>query len=504
MLDIEIDNTSLEKKFVDHLLISDNRRTVLSGRFGTGKSTFLTQIETQDQQSETRKFLFVRIYPVNYSIASNDDVFDLIKYDVIIELLNIFADKINLAPYTFPFLLTAQMFLQDKFSFKNLAASVSSVSTNTSEFAENLGPIGSFLKLGSKLNKPVISLIEEYKKFKKSVEENKVASQIEKFFETQELENSLYMMDEMSFVVKDLLTSCQNSVQDQTLTTVLVIDDMDRLDPEHTFRLFNIFSAHHDVKSDKNKFGFDKVLFVCDLDNVREIFHHRYGANVDFNGYVDKFYSLDPFYFDNRKYISEQISRIILSLPVNRNEDVESLKIGNRTTLRSVLHMTCIGLIKEKLLNLRMLIAYPPWSRTSGVIQLGKGYTNHEVRYDFTLFSYILLGFYGSWPELIRRLSILVKYDARDQLNVLNPKLDYAIFCQMVADMCFNFVIDYDARALSEQNGAKVIEAVDGSTKFEFIGDITEPKSVKYLIDFQPFSLILLAIRRSLDRDILN
>jgi hypothetical protein len=87
---------------------------------------------------------------------------------------------------------------------------------------------------------------------------------------------------------------------------ILIIDDLDRLDPEHVFRLFNVFASHFDnyeKDGKKNKFGFDKVLFVCDIKNIRNIFHHKYGSDVDFNGYIDKFYSSEIYHFDNRKAI---------------------------------------------------------------------------------------------------------------------------------------------------------------------------------------------------------
>ena len=79
------------------------------------------------------------------------------------------------------------------------------------------------------------------------------------------------------------------------VTTVLLIDDLDRLDPEHVFRLFNIFSAHYDDVTESNKFGFDKIIFVCDINNIQQMFNHRYGINVEFNGYIDKFYSSEIF-----------------------------------------------------------------------------------------------------------------------------------------------------------------------------------------------------------------
>ncbi len=48
---------------------------------------------------------------------------------------------------------------------------------------------------------------------------------------------------------------------------VRILDDLDRIDTEHIFRLLNVFVAQVDVVGkgeNDNKFGFDKVIFVCD------------------------------------------------------------------------------------------------------------------------------------------------------------------------------------------------------------------------------------------------
>ena len=53
----------------------------------------------------------------------------------------------------------------------------------------------------------------------------------------------------------------------------------------------------------ENKFGFHKIVLVCDIENIRNLFYSKYGANVDFSGYIDKFYSREIYYFDNKEAI---------------------------------------------------------------------------------------------------------------------------------------------------------------------------------------------------------
>ena len=80
---------------------------------------------------------------------------------------------------------------------------------------------------------------------------------------------------------------------------VLIIEDLDRIDPAHIFRILNVFSAHFDrhtpgvvefeTTCGGNKFCLDKIISVCDIDNIKNIYAHIYGEKTDFIGYISKF-----------------------------------------------------------------------------------------------------------------------------------------------------------------------------------------------------------------------
>ena len=71
------------KGFYNHLLA--NPRTILSSKFGDGKSYFLESFKKTDFVKE--QFVFLTIYPVNYQVASNEDIFNLIKRDILFQLM---------------------------------------------------------------------------------------------------------------------------------------------------------------------------------------------------------------------------------------------------------------------------------------------------------------------------------------------------------------------------------------------------------------------------------
>mgnify|MGYP003294660512 CR=1 FL=1 len=86
----------------------------------------------------------------------------------------------------------------------------------------------------------------------------------------------------------DIITHLINRIIDKIKATedskpiILVIDDLDRIDPEHIFRILNILSAHNNYCHTSNhKFGIDKTILVCDIINIRHIDKNKYG--MDFN-----------------------------------------------------------------------------------------------------------------------------------------------------------------------------------------------------------------------------
>src|SRR5690606_13843847 len=114
-----------------------------------------------------------------------------------------------------------------------------------------------------------------------------------------DVDGGIYEHDFYTELVKNMLKKYSETEEKEN---VLIIDDLDRMDPEHTFRILNVLSVNidpiHPVQN-YNKFGFDKIIVVCDNMNLRRIFEHKYGKGVDYNGYIDKYYSDAPFYFDN-------------------------------------------------------------------------------------------------------------------------------------------------------------------------------------------------------------
>ena len=76
-----IDVTPLIVQFDEHLKVND--RTILSARFGDGKSWFLDEFMV----SQRDDYEFIVLYPVNYQIAPNEAIMEYIKRDILFQLI---------------------------------------------------------------------------------------------------------------------------------------------------------------------------------------------------------------------------------------------------------------------------------------------------------------------------------------------------------------------------------------------------------------------------------
>jgi hypothetical protein len=280
--------TSVVKSFKDHINSHSNTRILFSGNFGAGKSTFLNHF-FEDHDSE---YVILKLFPINYSVASNEDVFELIKYDLFAELLSKHADKLNFSDNDFSPLLLAQSYISNDlkiypFIKALLKASVPKAETALSVVESAKGIYDNFKIYEKKIKSNEKDIIKDYIDW------------------CENRKGSIYEYDEITILITELISRVKLALDSKPV--VLIVDDLDRLDPEHVFRLFNIFSAHYDIQTNLNKFRLDKVIFVCDYSNIQNMYIHKYGAGVDFEGYINKFYSTHVFEFDNRKHLNEEL-----------------------------------------------------------------------------------------------------------------------------------------------------------------------------------------------------
>lgn len=286
--------------FSDYL--DRNCRCILSARFGDGKSFFLNEFK----KKTFNKYIFLTIYPVNYQVAENKDIFEYIKRDILLQIL--MTSAVDLSDEKYGFALRLWGFLNQ--NGKDLVSDIVELVTTS---LANI-PQTSMTTLRDNIVK-----FKAFSKEANKSESDNIESYLDEF--TQQ-KGGIYEFDPISQIIYQLIADIKTQSGKQV---VLVIEDMDRIDPAHIFRILNVFSAHWDIRDYSeqkltngdplNKYNFDKILLVCHFQNIKNIFHHFYGEQTDFTGYIHKFSSSAPYEYSLADVIEEWI---VDKIPFNK------------------------------------------------------------------------------------------------------------------------------------------------------------------------------------------
>lgn len=271
---ITLDSINISGKlnvFAQYLETTD--RIILSAKFGDGKTYLLNELRKDEAMQD--KYEFFTIYPVNYSVAKNEDVFEYIKRDIIVQL--------------------HKKKLFENIDLNTLFGSVFTLNDLTSvvPFLLSLVPLGELCNEG----------YSKFLEIKKKYDEKKHI--VDKYL--LQFANTAGCIHEEDGYTKLIKKAIKWISQDHSLNgkvkkakkPVLIIEDLDRLDPKHLFRILNVVSAHIDDSKQPNnvgnKFGFNNIVLVLDYDVTKHIFHHFYGEQACYEGYMSKFLSREPF-----------------------------------------------------------------------------------------------------------------------------------------------------------------------------------------------------------------
>ncbi len=325
----------------DHFLkIKNNKRIFFSGRFGTGKTYFLKDFFG----THVDAYEVFHLFPINYQINSNEDIIELLKYDILVELLkknNTLFQKNAVSGIKESSALFYSWF-RDKYSLNTILQSTISYAEAFSEVS-----VSSIALPLNKLGKPLKDLLEMDKEFQEFKKEYIAGDKgiMDKYVEAIKPKD-LSETDNLSALLSIKIKEHKGIKQ-----SILVLDDLDRIDPEHIFRILNIFSAHFDDEG--NKFGFDAVIIVGDIQNIKSIFHHKFGKDTDFVGYFDKFFTVEPYLLSNRRIIAERIPHLVKQIQ-HEEQQLEGA-IGESGYMKLLLADVLNRALELGKLNLRQL-----------------------------------------------------------------------------------------------------------------------------------------------------
>lgn len=106
-----------------------------------------------------------------------------------------------------------------------------------------------------------------------------------------------------------------------------------------------MLSAHIDDTTEpdivSNKFGFDNIVLVMDFEATKHIFHHFYGENANYEGYMSKFLARAPF-----RYSIKELARNQLVEKIGRELKIESTIYHMNAFMEVIARMSLRDLVK--------------------------------------------------------------------------------------------------------------------------------------------------------------
>lgn len=264
-------------------------RVIFSARFGDGKSYFLNEF-MKSYDEKKNDYYFITLHPVNYVVEENRDVIEYIKRDILFQLIK--DNRI----YDF------------KEGYDKIFDAVCNKESllKLGDFIASIIPIEG-LKDGYEALKDLASTIHE--KYKSQDVLHVVDDYLNGFYGKS---GSISECDAFTYLI-------QKSLEQMMAKSVLIIEDLDRIDPAHLFRIMNVLSSqvdnpYYSEVPHGNKFGFDKIILVMDYEIARHLFHHFYGKEANYEGYMNKFLNTLPFRYSIKEEAHRQVRQKILDI----------------------------------------------------------------------------------------------------------------------------------------------------------------------------------------------
>ena len=264
-------------------------RIIFSAKFGDGKSYFLNEF-MKSYDEKKNDYYFITLHPVNYVVEENRDVIEYIKRDILFQLIkdNRIYDFKEGYDKIFDAVCNGESLLK------------------LADFAASIIPVKG-LKEGYKALKGLVSTIDEKRKEQDVL--HVVDDYLNGFYGKS---GSISECDAFTYLI-------QKSLEQMMAKSVLIIEDLDRIDPAHLFRIMNVLSSQVDNPyysefSNGNKFGFDKIILVMDYEIARHLFHHFYGKEANYDGYMNKFLNTLPFSYSIKEEAHRQVEAKLLNI----------------------------------------------------------------------------------------------------------------------------------------------------------------------------------------------
>ena len=282
---IDISNNIYDFKQV----FESESRIIFSAKFGDGKSYFLKKF-MESYPKEANDYYFITLHPVNYVVEDNRDVIEYIKRDILFQLIK--DNRIYDFKEGYDKIFDAVCNKESLLKLADFVASIIPVE-GIKDVYEGLKGLASTIRKKYK-EQDVLHVVDDY---------------LNGFYGKS---GSISECDAFTYLI-------QKSLEQMMAKSVLIIEDLDRIDPAHLFRIMNVLSSqvdnpYYSEVPNGNKFGFDKIILVMDYEIAKHLFHHFYGKEANYEGYMNKFLNTLPFSYSINEEAHRQVRQKILDI----------------------------------------------------------------------------------------------------------------------------------------------------------------------------------------------
>lgn len=285
-----MDTIDISQKIQDFKQVFENEsRIIFSAKFGDGKSYFLNEF-MKSYDEKKNDYYFITLHPVNYVVEENRDVIEYIKRDILFQLIK--DNRIYDFKEGYDKIFDAVCNKESLLKLADFVASIIPVE-GIKDVYEGLKGLASTIHMKYK-GQDVLHVVDDY---------------LNGFYGKM---GSISECDAFTYLI-------QKSLKQMMAKSVLIIEDLDRIDPAHLFRIMNVLSSqvdnpYYSEVPHGNKFGFDKIILVMDYEIARHLFHHFYGKEANYEGYMNKFLNTLPYSYSIKEEAHRQVRQKILDI----------------------------------------------------------------------------------------------------------------------------------------------------------------------------------------------
>lgn len=270
-------------------IFESESRIIFSAKFGDGKSYFLKKF-MESYPKEANDYYFITLHPVNYVVEENRDVIEYIKRDILFQLIK--DNRIYDFKEGYDKIFDAVSNGESLIKLADFVASIIPVE-GIKDVYEGLKGLASTIRKKYK-EQDVLHVVDDY---------------LNGFYGKS---GSISECDAFTYLI-------QKSLKLMSAKSVLIIEDLDRIDPAHLFRIMNVLSSqvdnpYYSEVPNGNKFGFDKIILVMDYEIAKHLFHHFYGKEANYEGYMNKFLNTLPYSYSIREEAHRQVEAKLLDI----------------------------------------------------------------------------------------------------------------------------------------------------------------------------------------------